>query len=144
MLYQERNYVCLSLGLTPPRQVHPRCNCLELRDLEALELSEIAKKPCRNLSRGQLQRVSLIRTLCLNAEIMLLDEPTTALDLDSDQKALALLKEWHSPEKVIVLVSHKPHITAWCTREVIVDRLQIRQVQQMEQDDLEEGQGVWQ
>jgi len=98
------------------------------RYLKALDLQEIIGKPCKQLSRGQMQRVSLARTLCLDAPITLLDEPTTALDFGSDQKALNLLKGWHRPEKIIVLVSHKPHITAWCNRAIQVDNMKLKDV----------------
>ena len=98
------------------------------RYLRALDLQDIIEKPCKQLSRGQMQRVSLARTFCLDAPVTLLDEPTTALDFGSDQKALELLKSWHRPEKIIVLVSHKPHITAWCNRAIQVDKMVLKDV----------------
>lgn len=73
--------------------------------LSALNLSSLdfnAKK----ISRGQLQRLGLIRALLKNSPVLLLDEPTAGLDAATEQKVLALIKKI-APRRTIVIATHR-------------------------------------
>ncbi|MEV8630397.1 ABC transporter ATP-binding protein [Streptosporangium sp. NPDC051023] len=59
--------------------------------LERLDLSSFASRALGNLSGGERQRVVLARALTQQAPVLLLDEPTTALDLGHQQQVLELL-----------------------------------------------------
>ena len=61
--------------------------------LEQMELGGIKQQPCHTLSDGQLQRALIARALSQDTALMLLDEPTTHLDLYHKVKILKLLKE---------------------------------------------------
>lgn len=67
-------------------------------------------------SGGERQKISLIRTLCSNKEVILLDEPTNHLD---EQSINVLKKILHSTTKTIILVSHDAEMIA-CMDRVIV------------------------
>lgn len=68
------------------------------------------------LSGGQQQRVSIARALMNGAEVILADEPTGALDSQSGQEALAILKELHQLGHTVILVTHDPAIAAHAER----------------------------
>ncbi len=78
-------------------------NALHLLDLEQLQ-----EKKCYELSDGQLQRVLIARALAQDTSIILLDEPTTHLDLYHKVKILKLLKTIaKKTKKTILFTSHE-------------------------------------
>ena len=58
------------------------------------------------LSVGEQQRVELVKTLCLGAQFLILDEPTSALTPQETDELIALLKRMSS-ELPIIFISHK-------------------------------------
>ncbi|MBK0391277.1 ATP-binding cassette domain-containing protein [Ramlibacter algicola] len=61
----------------------------------------------QSLSGGQVQRLALARALYMDCHFLLLDEPTAALDPETERELLATLREVASTTAV-VLVSHRP------------------------------------
>jgi iron complex transport system ATP-binding protein len=61
------------------------------RALDRLELEELAQRPLGTLSGGERQRAVVARALAQEASVVLLDEPTAALDIGHQQQALELL-----------------------------------------------------
>lgn len=76
---------------------------LERLGLSGLDLTQDAK----SLSGGEKQRISLVRSLLMNPEVLLLDEITASLDLGSKQKVEQLLMEWQeSHHTALIWVTH--------------------------------------
>ncbi|SHI96698.1 ABC transporter ATP-binding protein [Pseudozobellia thermophila] len=76
--------------------------------LAALGLASIRKKKCYELSDGQLQRAMIARALAQDTAIILLDEPTTHLDLYHKVQILKLLKSIaHETQKTVVFTTHE-------------------------------------
>ncbi len=74
--------------------------------LTRLGLSErVAYKPGQ-LSGGQQQRVSIARALMNGGDVILADEPTGALDTQSGQEVMSILKELHAEGHTIIIVTH--------------------------------------
>ncbi len=63
--------------------------------LKKLDLSDsVLERDAMTLSVGEAARICLIRSLLLTPDILLLDEPTASLDLDSRKAVAGTLKEW--------------------------------------------------
>ena len=80
---------------------------LATKNLELLGISDLAKKSYRDLSGGQQQRVLLARALCATGELLVLDEPVTALDPIATTDMYNLIKSLNKNNGItIVMVSH--------------------------------------
>ena len=89
-----------------------------LRALEEVGLLEVAYKPYRELSGGQKQRVLIARALVSDPELLLLDEPFSALDAHSSRVVADLLKKHNDMGKTIILVTHDLTPVAKYTKRV--------------------------
>jgi cobalamin transport system ATP-binding protein len=76
------------------------------RALDRLELHALADRLLTSLSGGELQRAVLARALAQEAPILLLDEPTTALELGRQQQALELVHGLRDAGLTIVSTMH--------------------------------------
>jgi len=74
--------------------------------LRRLELERFAERPLGSLSGGELQRAVLARALAQEAPVLLLDEPTTALDLGRQQLVLELVDALRSDGLTVVTTMH--------------------------------------
>lgn len=73
--------------------------------MQALEIDDIAKRQVGALSGGQLQRVLIARALVCKPEILILDEPTSNVDMRVEEDIFSLLKNY-SEHMTIIVVSH--------------------------------------
>ena len=67
---------------------------------------ETLAREARTLSGGEKQRVALARALANAPEVLLLDEPTAALDPEAGERIVALLRELRTGGLSIILVTH--------------------------------------
>ncbi len=68
--------------------------------------------PVVRLSTGERQRLALIRALALASPVLLLDEPTGALDADATERVETVIRERLAGGTAIVLVTHSPEQAA--------------------------------
>jgi peptide/nickel transport system ATP-binding protein len=91
------------------------------------------------LSGGQRQRVAIARALMLNPAVLLLDEPTTALDMTAQKAVLDLLERVRRDHGMtFLLVSHDLAVVArLCDRVLVIDRGRI--VEELSAESLRAG-----
>lgn len=78
------------------------------RALTQTDVSELKKRKCFELSDGQMQRVAIARALAQDTPLILLDEPTTHLDLYHRASVLKLLKKLATQtQKTILFSTHE-------------------------------------
>ena len=73
---------------------------------EDTEVTDILNRNISNLSGGEIQRVTIARTLATNPEILLLDEPLSFLDVQLRKGMLSLLRKLNQKGQTIVHVTH--------------------------------------
>jgi len=91
--------------------------------LQMVALNELQHKKCYTLSDGQLQKVMIARALTQDTRIMLLDEPTTHLDLYHKVQVLKLLRHIaHETNKTILYTTHEIELAIQlCDKIMILD-----------------------
>ncbi|MCR4889468.1 MAG: ABC transporter ATP-binding protein [Ruminococcus sp.] len=93
----------LEITHCPKKERHERA----MKMLDLVGLSDFADHYPRQLSGGMQQRVGIARALALQPEILLMDEPFSALDEFTREKLhVDLLKIWRKTNKTIIFVTH--------------------------------------
>lgn len=91
--------------------------------LERFELAEHRKKKLKELSKGMQQKAQLIVTLVHEPDILIIDEPFSALDPVNTQMVKDLLLEQRAKGRTIVLCTHQMHqVEELCDRIVLIDK----------------------
>ncbi len=80
--------------------------------LEQLGIADLRKRHIRDLSGGQQQRVFLARALLRNSRLVILDEPTTGVDIKTRDDLLHLLADLNGEGTTIVLSTHETNAVA--------------------------------
>lgn len=93
-----------------------------LKDLlDALEIGNLSKRYPATLSGGQKQRVALARALSLSPQILLMDEPFSALDaIMRDEAAEIFLKVWKKNKCSTILVTHSIDEAVYIGKRILV------------------------
>jgi putative ABC transport system ATP-binding protein len=91
-----------------------------LAALEEIGLGELAHRFPDEMSGGQQQRVAIARALVGDRRLVLADEPTGALDSETGDAVLALLRSRCDAGAAGILVTHEPRFAAWADRVVFL------------------------
>jgi macrolide transport system ATP-binding/permease protein len=98
------------------RQAERKSRAREL--LGRLGLGGREKSRPGQLSGGQQQRVAVARALMNDAEVILADEPTGALDTGTSEELLVLLEELHRSGRTVILITHDQGVARRADRTI--------------------------
>ncbi|GAA4661571.1 heme ABC transporter ATP-binding protein [Gordonia humi] len=104
----------VEMGRYPWTRTPEAVRSAELVDaaITACELDEILDRPFAQLSGGQQARVSLARALAQDTPVLLLDEPTAALDIGHSEQVLSILAQRAAAGGTVLLVVHDLSLAA--------------------------------
>lgn len=89
--------------------------------LEYLHIAELMNRKVQTLSGGQKQRVAIARGLMMDANLILADEPTGALDHKATEQLIFLLKKLNKEGKTIVVVTHDMEMARSGTKQFYME-----------------------
>jgi len=106
-----------------------KLGCLETTStlIKAFGITPLLNKFAHQLSAGQQQRVAIVRSLLAAPQLLLLDEPLSALDNTAKQTLMAALKKYSQQKKLpMIYVSHHiEEINYLCDELVLIEQGQI-------------------
>ncbi|MEV6240580.1 ATP-binding cassette domain-containing protein [Lentzea sp. NPDC051838] len=87
--------------------------------LERVGLADRALDRCARLSGGQQQRVAIARALCQRANVILADEPVSALDPQAAVQVMELLVDLAAEGIAVVAVLHQPELARTYAHRIV-------------------------
>lgn len=76
------------------------------KTLSTMGITELRDRPPHRLSGGEKKRVALASVLILDPEVLILDEPSAALDPNSETQIVHLLRSWRGGSKTVITATH--------------------------------------
>lgn len=111
--------VCLPMKVKKIPKAQQRATAAEM--LALVGLSDYARKYPRELSGGMRQRVAFARTLCAGSDLLLLDEPFSALDYITRISLQEwLMQQWLSLKKTILFITHDVEEALFLSEKIYV------------------------
>ncbi|WP_066587783.1 metal ABC transporter ATP-binding protein [Cellulomonas timonensis] len=89
--------------LRPPRDARDRARAA----LEQVGLADKARRPVHELSGGQQQRVLIARALVRDPDLLVLDEPTSGIDIPTQQTFVDTVQRLHADGATILVILHE-------------------------------------
>ena len=111
--YTALENVILSMDVAGYKTKSKKQRALELLASVGLDEDE-ANRRVLKLSGGQQQRVAIARALSYDPDIILADEPTGNLDVDTQKEIMDIFRGLADQGKCVILVSHSPDVAQMC------------------------------
>lgn len=95
--------------------------------LERVDMQRFRRRQIGELSGGQRKRVFLARALAQDGQVILLDEPFTGVDVQTEDKIVALLRELRDEGRVMLVSTHNlGTVPEYCDRTVLMNGTVLR------------------
>ncbi|WP_277246395.1 ABC transporter ATP-binding protein [Micrococcus terreus] len=109
------------VGLFPRQRKRPGTDELVERVLHSVRLTELADRDGRALSGGQQRRGTLAIGLAMRPTLLLMDEPTSSLDVTGRDDVITMLTELRGSIECAVIATHDMHLVCeWASRVVVL------------------------
>lgn len=95
--------------------------------LQQLAIEALADKYPHQLSGGQKQLVALARALVKAPQLLLADEPTGALDIETEQEVLQAIRACQTEAMIVLMATHSDEVAAQCDAIYHIEDLCLRQ-----------------
>jgi len=94
---------------------------LALRSLAHAGIAHLAEAPFQELSGGQKQRVLIARALAAEPHVLILDEPTSGMDLASERNIMELIKALHEEDRLtLIMATHNLNLVANYAKRIAI------------------------
>lgn len=84
-------------------------------DIDALEYGEMYSH--KENSGGELQKISFIKTILENKDMIILDEPTSSMDMNGEEYTAEILKKI-SYDKIVIIITHRQYLLSICNKRI--------------------------
>lgn len=119
--FSARENILFYAGMQGMEKMEAEKRMLELSN--QLQMCEYLERRVETFSRGMRQKVLLAQTLIHDPSILLLDEPSTGLDIFATMEIQSLIKECNKMGKTILISSHNmSEVKALCNYFIIIDK----------------------
>ena len=89
--------------------------------VDYLNISDLLNKKMQELSGGQQQKVRLAKALLNQPNLLILDEPTTGIDVKSQEEFLKKIQEIHSAGTAIIIIFHRKEDLSACKKVYVLN-----------------------
>jgi sodium transport system ATP-binding protein len=102
--------------------MHPRSIRERIAELaETFQMSDFLDRPCEKLSSGMRQKVSIARTVLHSPPVMILDEPTTGLDVLTSRAIVRFIRACKRQQRTVLLSTHiMAEVQKLCDRVAVI------------------------
>jgi energy-coupling factor transport system ATP-binding protein len=104
-----------NLGLTPEE-----INKAVQHALELVDMAKDADAYPFLLGRGQRQKLAVASVIVMGSPVLVVDEPTTGLDLRGSLSIMQLLRRWNADGRTIIIITHDMNIVAEFAQRTVV------------------------
>ncbi|NLW71988.1 MAG: ABC transporter ATP-binding protein [Chloroflexi bacterium] len=118
------DYVLLGRApyLAPLDQPTAQDEAIAMETLEMVGISQLASRPVTALSGGERQLVLLARALAQQPKLLLLDEPTSHLDLGNKARLISILRQLNRQGVSVIFTTHEPEVASQLADQMILMR----------------------
>lgn len=106
--------------LSYPRKYRAQDIAIAQQAMKRMGIAELAEKPMAKLSGGMRQKVYIAMALAQQADVIVMDEPTTYLDIGQQLKFAGLIKQLSADGKTILLVLHDLPLAFKISEQIVV------------------------